>query len=144
MAANESPLTGQKHAGGRPRKLTAEQQAEVLEAFRLYIERTPDPTIVGFVSWDDVPLQYWVTDDDINNWNEFYALRKRAIRKQEAFLLEGATRNKINPTMAIFRLKQPTHGYTDKTQQDLTTNGKDLPVPILGGATQVAKDKRAD
>jgi hypothetical protein len=115
--ADNSPTTG-KHPGGRPRKLTAEQQAEVLNAFRLYIERTPDPTIVGFCSWDPVPLNYWVTDDDIDNWKEFYALRKRAIKKQEAFLLEATGSGRYNPAMGIFRLKQPTYGYTDKIQQE--------------------------
>lgn len=107
---------------GRPPKLTKEQKQEVLEAFRLYIERTADPTIVGFVSWDSVPLSYWVTDDDIDNWQEFYALRKRAVKKQEAYLLDASGRGKYNPTMGIFRLKQPTHGYTDR--QDLNTQGE--------------------
>lgn len=131
MADNNSPSIGKpKHAGGRPPKLTKDEKAEVLEAFRLYIERTPDPTIVGFISWDSVPLNYWVTDDDIDNWPEFYALRKRAIRKQEAYLLEAAGRQKYNPTMAIFRLKQPTHGYKDRIDTDITTGGDKLGVGL--------------
>lgn len=115
---------------GRPPKLTPEQKAEVYTAFELYIKRTPDPTIVGFVSWDDVPLNYWVTDDDIDNWEEFYALRKRAIKKQEAFLVEAGGRGKYNPTMAIFRLKQPTHGYKDRIDSDITSGGESLS-PLL-------------
>lgn len=118
MAADNSPIAGNKHAGGRPRKLTAEQQQEVYKALEDYIARTPDPTIVGFCSWDEVPIQYDVTDDNINDWAEFSRLRKRATMKQEAYLVQAGGTGKFNPTMAIFRLKQPVHGYTDKIQEE--------------------------
>lgn len=104
------------HPGGRPPKLKSEQRAEVFQALSDYIQRTPDPTVVGFCAWDPVAIKYDVTDDNIYDWPEFSGLRKRAIIKQEAFLVEAATRNKINPTVAIFRLKQPQHGYTDRQQ----------------------------
>lgn len=107
---------------GRPPKLTPDEKTEVLDAFSLYIEQTPDPTIVGFVSQDEAPLKYWVTDDDIDNWDEFYALRKRAVKKQEAYLIQAGGTGKYHPTMAIFRLKQPTHGYTDR--QDVNQSGE--------------------
>lgn len=116
MAEHADQAESPKHPGGRPPKLTEEQRKEVFEALNDYIERTPDPTIVGFVSWDRVPLDYNVTDDNINDWPEFSRLRKKAVKKQEAYLLEAAGRGKYNPTMAIFRLKQPVFGYTDRQQ----------------------------
>lgn len=119
-----------KHAGGRPPKLTPEERKEVYDAFVKYIERTPDPTIVGFCAFDPVGAHYLITKDDIHKWEEFSELRKYAIEKQEAYLLNGATTNKLNPTMAIFRLKQPQHGYKDKTETDLTSGGDKLP-PVL-------------
>lgn len=130
----------QKNPVGRPPKLTVEERAEVLEAFRSYIERTPDPTVVGFCANDPIGWKYLLTRDDINNWEEFYTLRKYAIEKQESYLLLAAGNGRYNATMGIFRLKQPQHGYTDKTQQDLTTNGKDMPAPLLGGASVPSND----
>lgn len=107
---------------GRPPKLTPEQKQEVFEAMQLYIARTPDPTVVGFCAWDKVADSYDVTRDDINNWPEFYTLIKKSVQKQEAYLVQAGGTGKFNPTMAIFRLKQPVHGYTDR--QDLNTQGE--------------------
>lgn len=121
------------HPGGRPPKLTPEQRKEVYEALEAYIQRTPDSTIVGFCAWDPVPNKYDVTDDNINDWPEFSRLRKKAVLKQEAFLLSGAITNKLNPTFAIFRLKQPVHGYKDRVDSDITSNGETL------GATVTAE-----
>jgi hypothetical protein len=72
------------HAGGRPPKLTPQQRKEVLTAFRAYIERTPDPTVVGFCANEPICFKYLITRDDINNWKEFYTLQKYCIAKQES------------------------------------------------------------
>ena len=108
---------------GRPSKLLPPERAEVLNAFRQYIRKFADPTIVGFCALDDTALKYNVTKDNIHDWREFSELRKQAISKQEAYLLAGATANKLNATFAIFRLKQPQHGYTDRQDHDHTTKG---------------------
>lgn len=122
-------------AVGRPPKLTKTQRVELLQAFEDYIDRTPDSTVVGFCAWDETARKYRINDSNLYDWEEFAGLIKYAIKKQEAYLLEGATRNKLNATMAIFRLKQPQHGYTDRQDHDLTTAGKELPAPILGGVS---------
>lgn len=114
-------------------KVTSEELQEVVDALDAYINITPDPTIVGFCAWDPVAIKYRVNKDNVHDWPECRELQKRALQKQEAYLLEGATRNRINPIMAIFRLKQPQHGYTDRVDHDLTTQGKALPAPLLGG-----------
>lgn len=124
MAVDNSPSSGTKHAGGRPPKLTPEQKQEVCQALSDYITNTPDPTIVGFVATDPTALKYDVTDDNINDWEEFTRLRKRAVKKQEWYLLEAGGRGRYNPTMAIFRLKQPVHGYTDKQLIDQNNTGE--------------------
>jgi hypothetical protein len=110
------------HAGGAPSKLTKEQKAELLVAFRAYIERTPDPTVVGFCAFDPVPAKLFVTRHNLNDWDEFSTLQKYCIEKQEAYLLQAGGTGRYNPTMAIFRLKQPQHGYTDR--QDVNTQGE--------------------
>lgn len=108
------------HAGGRPTKLNPQQRKEVLEAFRLYIERTPDATIVGFCAFDPIGQKYLITKDNIYDWDEFSELRKYAIQKQEAYLVQAGGTGRYNPTMAIFRLKQPQHGYKDRTEVETT------------------------
>lgn len=112
------------HAGGRPTKLTDSERVEVLDAFRLYIERTPDPTVVGFCAFDPVAAGYLITRNNLNDWPEFSTLQKYCIEKQEAYLLMAGGTGKYNPTMAIFRLKQPQHGYRDHIDTDITTLGE--------------------
>lgn len=56
------------------------------------------------------------------------AARARVQEDVEVRLMEK------NATGAIFNLKN-NFGYKDQTQTDLTTNGKDMPTPILGGIT---------
>ena len=48
--------------------------------------------------------------------------KKRLLRKQELFLIKEGAANRINPTMAIFRLKQPVFGYTDKQDIKIDAN----------------------
>ena len=119
-----------KHAGGRPPKLTPLERAEVYEALRLYIERTPDPTVVGFCAWDPVGIKYRMSKTNMYDWEEFSPLIKQSIAKQEAFLLQAAGQGRYNATLAIFRLKQPQHGYRDRIDTDITSDGKSLQ-PLL-------------
>ena len=45
---------------------------------------------------------------------------KNAIKKQEVALLRNGSTGKINPVFAIFRLKQPQFGYTDRADLAIT------------------------
>lgn len=110
-----------KHPGGRPQMYTPEQIEEIRIDLLEYIVDNDDPTIVGFTSTYD---RYSVNKDYISDHEEFSELRKKAIEKQEAYLVKNATQNKINPTVAIFRLKQPQHGYRDKTEVDTHVSGE--------------------
>lgn len=120
-----------KQPVGRPQMYTTEQIQEIVNDFILYIKENEDPTIVGFTS-EYTKLS--INKDYISDHDEFSELRKRAIEKQEAYLLKNGTTNKANPTIAIFRLKQPQHGYRDKTEVDQTISGNvefinDVPRP---------------
>lgn len=117
-----------RHPGGRPQKLTPQQIKVVVSDFTKYIDETEDPTIVGFcATYPLITLKdgsiFYVGKDYISDHTEFSDLRKKAIQKQEAYLLKNGTTNKANPTMAIFRLKQPQHGFKDKTELDANLNG---------------------
>jgi len=108
---------------GRPQMYTPKQIQDIVSDLTLYIESHDDPTIVGFTS---SYTKYSVNKDYISDHKEFSELRKRAIEKQEAYLLDGVTRNKLNATMGIFRLKQPQHGFSDKHEQEVTIKEVDI------------------
>lgn len=119
---------------GRPQMYTPEEIEEIRHDFEQYIHDKDDPTIVGFTSSYE---KYSVNKDYMSDHQEFSELRKKAIEKQEAYLLEGVTKNKLNATMGIFRLKQPQHGFTDRQQQDIKV---EQVTPILGGNSKKSID----
>jgi hypothetical protein len=118
------------HPGGRPPKLTPEQRQEVYDALVVYIRVTDDPTLAGFLSGDDIALQHSVTKDNLYDWQEFSELRSRAILKQESHLLDKGGSGKYNSSLAIFRLKQPQHGYRDRVDSDITSGGEKIGVGL--------------
>lgn len=105
---------------GRPSKLNDEQKKELVKEYEDYIRATDDPTIVGFITTNEFCFEHRILDHDIEQWQEFTELKKLAQKKQEAFLLTKAGKNEYNATLAIFRLKQPQHGYKDKSEVDNT------------------------
>lgn len=100
---------------GRPQIYTPEQIKEIVKDFEQFIDDNVDPRITKFcVEYK----KYRVNKDYISDHEEFSELRKRAIQKQEDYLLEGAVTNKLNPMFSLFRLKQPQHGYKDRTETE--------------------------
>lgn len=120
---------------GRPQMYAPEEIGLIATDLHNYILENDDPTIVGFTSSYN---KFNVNKDYIHDHEEFSDLTKRAVEKQEQYLLKNGGSNKYNPTIAIFRLKQPQHGYTDRSQVDNTVY---LPKPILGA---LAKDVSTD
>ena len=111
---------------GAPSKLSVEEKKEVWKAFQKYVDEEDYPTVVDFCANNKVADKYDVTRDNLNDWPQFSTLRKKAIQKQEAFTEEQVLKGKLNPTWAIFKLKQPAFGWTDKQQVehsgDMTIN----------------------
>lgn len=133
MSAKE-PVSGQatksRLGKGRPPKLTDKQLKVVYDAFERYIDEEEDPSVVGFVAMDKTAVKYRVTRENIKDWSDFSPLVRRAIAKQEFYLTHGAASGKVNATMAIFRLKQPQHGFRDKIETDITSGGEKLAIGI--------------
>lgn len=119
----------EKRQWGRPQHFTPEQIEKIKQDFKLYIETEEDPTIVWFTSSypqiysETLGRETRINKDYISDHEEFSELRKQAIEKQESYLQKWATKNQLNATMAVFRLKQPQHWFRDKTEVDNTING---------------------
>jgi hypothetical protein len=154
MSEQQEPVLGQtankvkqpdsKGLGGRPPKLTKDEKVEVYNALEKYILDTNDPTLPDFVTSDEVALRYHVTKYNLQDWQEFSSLIKQCVAKQEAYLLKEAGKGTYNPTLAIFRLKQPQHGYRDRFESDITSNGKDVGVGLTATQAEQLLRLRAD
>ena len=126
------------HPGGRPPKFATpeilwdtflEWKQEFEEGGSL-VDDIPD--IEGFCdyvgAWRDLLLDYEKKPEfsrackALKNW--IYSRKKQL-----------AMKNKMNAAVFIFDAKNNA-GYTDKQELDHTTNGKDLPTPILGGLSK--------
>lgn len=125
MVADNSPLAGKKHAGGRPLKYKslADMQPLIDDYFATTPPRTQ--TITGLALALDTDR---TTIINYENRDEFFDAIKRAKNRVEhAYELSLRERGGAGD---IFGLKN--FGWKDRVEQDLTTNGKDLPTPILG------------
>ena len=131
MMKSTEPISGRKKRPiGRPPKITELEKAEVYQALANYINQEDDPTIPGFCSWDKTAIKYNIMRDNLNDWPKFSTLIKKAIQKQEAYLVKFAGKGLYNPAIAIFRLKQPQHGYKDRIDSDITSGGDKLGVGL--------------
>lgn len=121
----ETQIPDSKGLGGRPPKVDEETKQLIYQAFETYIYDTADPTVADFVTSVDICKDNRLLPHYIYNNQEFSELIKIGIAKQEAYLLKNGGNSTYNPTLAIFRLKQPQHGYRDR--QEITgDDGKDL------------------
>lgn len=113
---------------GAPPKLTPEQKVEVYHAFEEYIEDNEYPTMPDFCAYNKVAKKYKLTTQNLKDWEQFTSLRKRLVDKQEQFTESQVMKGKLNPTWAIFKLKQPAFGWTDR-QEIQHANDPDNPMP---------------
>jgi hypothetical protein len=116
-------------AGGRPLKFESVEQLEsMIEEYFTHCDLEKKPyTITGLALWLDTSRETLINYEERP---EFFDTIKRAKVKCENWVEEGALMNRINATSAIFNLKN-NYGWKDKTETDVTTNGKDLPSPII-------------
>ncbi len=101
--------------GGHPVTLNPDDIADKLEQ---YIAVTDMPYIERFA------LEYPISIESLRRLREsnkrLDGALKKALTKQELYLNEMASHNKINPTFAIFKLKQPQFGYSDRPVDNAT------------------------
>ena len=95
----------------RPRSRTQAQDEQLFDRFKKYIDNTTLPIIAEFAYMNDIERQY-LYDNQM-----FSTLLKKCIAKKEANLEKGALTGKLNPSMAIFSLKQI--GWKDKQADEM-------------------------
>lgn len=91
---------------GRPKKYSDEQVTDLAAKFKEYIDTTEIPIIAEFAYQNGIPKQIMYERED------FSTLIKICVAKKEAALEIGALKGILNPTMAVFSLKQM--GWSDK------------------------------
>lgn len=91
---------------GRPRKYNKKQVDKLLQKFEIYIETTDIPILSEFAYLNDIART------ELYDYKEFSTLKERCLQKKEAQLEKLGLTNAVNPTMAIFSLKQL--GWKDK------------------------------
>jgi hypothetical protein len=106
MSAVLEQARERKPGVGRPR---GHDRAALAAAFLAYIENTAIPIIAEFA------YQHGVSKSVLYDWEEFADLLKLCTTKKEAALERAALENRINPSVAIFSLKQL--GWSDRTEQ---------------------------
>lgn len=88
---------------------------------------------------EDFAYRIGVDDDTLDNWGkvhpEFFGALKKIMQRQKIKLInDGIYGGKeVNPTITKLLL-QNNHGM--KERNDVTTNDKDIPNPILGNASK--------
>lgn len=113
---------------GRPPKVKEQDMPELVRKFEQYVKETEIPIIAEFA------YQNGFGKDYIYDRVEFSELRKIAMAKKEAALEFGALKGLLNPTQAIFSLKQM--GWTDKQHIDSTNHNMNT------DATKMEADER--
>ena len=116
---------------GQPIKYSQTRRIRLLKALERYIEAEEYPTMPKFCVAHSIAKQRvyeWARDEKLNSegregcpLGEYFAdLIKRMNDKQEAFIEEHAVQGHITPSFAIFKLKQPGIGWSDKSDLGLS------------------------
>jgi len=104
---------------GRPVKYDPEIVAEQLEDFVINHDY---PLVKEFLlGRNDLPSFDYLLEMIKGNDNLHHAYKK-AIDKQETYIERGALHGELNPTFAIFKLKQHQFGWKDKNEQAITVS----------------------
>jgi len=124
---------------GRPRTY----KPDMVEKARRYIANHEDfddpvPTVAGLACVLGVvrdTCYQWAKDEDKP---EFSDILSELAQKQERCLVRGGLMSEYNSAIAKMMLTK--HGYSDRVDSDVTTNGKDMP----GAITRTIVDPSAD
>ncbi|QGZ99422.1 hypothetical protein [Dehalobacter restrictus] len=109
-----APKGNNFNPNGRPKEYDPEIIADRLEQF---IKDNDQPFIQQFCLDEDISKQSFY--NLCNSNKRLLDANKKALDKQELFILNNAPTGKYNPVFGIFRLKQPCFGYVDKNNDPI-------------------------
>ena len=113
----------EKNVGGRPKVYSDEK---ILEDLIKYMNNTDDPYIEDFILQNEFsPDTFYRLAKENKKLSDTI---KRVHAKQMMRTVRKAELGEINPTFAIFKLKQKCYGWTDKQEiehsGEMTVNNK--------------------
>lgn len=112
---------------GRPTKATPDNVAKAREYLATYKELGKNiPTVEGLALYLDVSRETLYARPEFSD-----TLRQIEAKQKEELVQNGLTGD-FNPQFTKFLLSA-NHGLVEKSATDVTTKGKELPTPILGG-----------
>lgn len=132
-------------AGGRPTKLTKALVARA-RTYDFAQDRDVLPTVEGLAlylkiarstlyEWAVVPTAEDEPDAELRLLRKHFSdIVSDLLARQSKLLINNGLKGRFNANITRLILSGK-HGYVEKQATDLTTNGKDLPVPILGGGS---------
>lgn len=110
------------------RRLKRPTVKKICVALEKYIDEHDPPELQEFVVTEPLCAKYQVRDDQLINkfhYPEFDYLVYKLLKKQERYYRKKGMGGQ-GTAMSIFLLKQREHGYSDRFQTDLTSDGKEL------------------
>ena len=118
-------MTRKKNPGGRPLKWTEEKVLQLGEELIEWLKSHEDNVWFERFLYEEKDLYPQFISEMVEKYPKFSELIKRAKKIQEGKIVDGSFKHNLNPTMAIFVLKNH-YQYTDKTQTDITISEQPL------------------
>lgn len=107
---------------------------DIIEKLNIFIDENEEPLIQEFT------LKYGISRSRFYDYAkenaELSDTIKKAIDKQEVYLIKNTETGKLNATFVIFRLKQKCFGWKDKQEIDQTVSAEVVTL------TQEQKEKK--
>lgn len=108
-----------KNPGGRPVKWTEEKILQLGEELISWLKADEDNVWFERFLYEEKDLYPQLIGEMKGKYPKFAELLKKAKKIQENKLVDGTLKHSLNPTMAIFVLKNH-YQYTDKQQTEIT------------------------
>ena len=112
-------MAKKKNPGGRPTIWTEEKVLELGEDLITWLKASDENVWFERFLYEEKDLYPQFISEMRDKYPKFAELIKRAKKIQEGKIVDGTFKHQLNPTMAIFVLKNH-YQYTDKTQTELT------------------------
>lgn len=108
-----------KNKGGRPVKWTEEKILQLGEELIAWLKADEDNVWFERFLYEEKDLYPQLIGEMKGKYPKFAELLKKAKKIQENKLVDGTLKHSLNPTMAIFVLKNH-YQYTDKQQTEIS------------------------